>query len=217
MTKNGVEFQIGWRDFPLDKNIRGSLSLIYQVQNTWLPNCRGIGKHSTKSKRQSNFNQWLTRETLGMRRMSRHKYVTNSLVLTFIHTFMKNLGEHGSIKNPCFVPPNPRCEFPVSSDHESIKTARLSIRQDLQDRWVTNLYEDRKFFFLIALLSELNKFESRKWEMNCYLLLSLIDKARSKYKNYIWVSMWWKNKPSGEESICLTYKLGCTTKQTRST
>ena len=34
MTKNGVEFLIGCRDFPLDKMIRGSLSLIYQVQNT---------------------------------------------------------------------------------------------------------------------------------------------------------------------------------------
>ena len=35
MTKNGVEFQIGCREFfLLTKMIRGSLSLIYQVQNT---------------------------------------------------------------------------------------------------------------------------------------------------------------------------------------
>ena len=40
----------------------------------------------------------------------------------------------------------------MSSSHESIKAARLSIRQDLQDRWVTNLNEDRKSFFLIASL-----------------------------------------------------------------
>ena len=40
----------------------------------------------------------------------------------------------------------------MSSSHESIKDTRLSIRQDLQDRWVTNLNEDRKSFFLIASL-----------------------------------------------------------------
>ena len=40
----------------------------------------------------------------------------------------------------------------MSSSHESIKSARLSIRQDLEDRWVTNLNEDRKRFFLIASL-----------------------------------------------------------------
>jgi hypothetical protein len=32
----------------------------------------------------------------------------------------------------------------VSSVHESIEVARMSIRQDLEDRWVTNLNEDRK-------------------------------------------------------------------------
>ncbi len=83
------------------------------------------------------------------------KYVTSSLVLSFIHTCMKSLTEHGSINdtgNSRVCSANPRCEFPVSSAHESIKVARLSIRQDLQDRWVTNLNEDRKFFFLIASL-----------------------------------------------------------------
>jgi hypothetical protein len=56
------------------------------------------------------------------------------------------------MKQTWFGPANPRCEFPVSSSHESIKVVRLSIRQDLQDRWVTNLNEDRKSFFLIASL-----------------------------------------------------------------
>ena len=65
---------------------------------------------------------------------------------------MKSLAEHGSIKQPWFGPANPRREFPVSSAHESIKAGRSSIRQDLQDRWVTNLNEDRKRFFLIASL-----------------------------------------------------------------
>jgi hypothetical protein len=78
--------------------------------------------------------------------------VTSSLVLSFIHTCMKSLVEDGSIKQPWFVSANPRREFPVALDHESIKVARLNIRQDLQDRWVTNLNEDRKSFFLIASL-----------------------------------------------------------------
>ncbi len=87
-----------------------------------------------------------------MRRILRHKYVTSSLVLSFIHTCMKSLGEHGSIKQSWFGPANPWHEFPVSSVHESIKTARLSIRQDLQDSCVTNLHEDMKSFFFIASL-----------------------------------------------------------------
>ncbi len=55
MTKNGVEFQIGWRDFPLDKddtwepitNLPGSEHMIAEFQR----------KNSTKSKRRNNFNQ----------------------------------------------------------------------------------------------------------------------------------------------------------------
>ncbi len=85
--------------FLLTKMIRGNISLIHQVQNT----------------------------TLGMRRIPRHKYVTISLVLSFIHTCMKSLEEHGSIKQSWFGLTNPWREFPVSSVHESIKTARLSI------------------------------------------------------------------------------------------
>ncbi len=57
MTKNGVEFLIGWCDFPLDKddrwepitNLPGSEHMIDEFQD--------IGKNSTKSKRQNNFNQ----------------------------------------------------------------------------------------------------------------------------------------------------------------
>jgi hypothetical protein len=57
--------------------------------------------------------------------------VTSSLVLTFIHTCMKSLPEHGSIKQPWFCPANPRREFPVSSAHESIKAARGSTCMDV--------------------------------------------------------------------------------------
>ena len=94
----------------------------------------------------------LTTITAVVKQAEGDKYVTSSLVLPFNHTCMKSLAEHGTMKQPWFGPANPRREFPVSSAHESIKVARLSIRQDLEDRWVTNLNEDRKSFFLIASL-----------------------------------------------------------------
>ena len=36
--------------------------------------------------------------------------------------------------------------------HQSINPSSLSIREDQEDRWVTNLNEGRKSFFLIASL-----------------------------------------------------------------
>ena len=53
---------------------------------------------------------------------------------------------------PWFGKGNARSEFPVSSVHESIKSARKSVREDLELRWVTNLSEERKRFYLIATL-----------------------------------------------------------------
>jgi len=40
----------------------------------------------------------------------------------------------------------------VSSAHESIKSARKRVREDLELRWVTNLSEERKRFYLIGTL-----------------------------------------------------------------
>ena len=61
------------------------------------------------------------------------KYVASSLVLTFIHTFMKNLGEHGSIKNPCFVPPNPRCDERLQpKDDESTCLTYTGLIEELE-------------------------------------------------------------------------------------
>jgi hypothetical protein len=80
-----------------------------------------------------------------------NKYVTSSLVLSFIYTCMKSLAEDGSIKHPWFGPGNPCREFTVSSAHESIKTVRIRIRQDLEDRWLTNLREDRKRFLFYCI------------------------------------------------------------------
>jgi hypothetical protein len=64
----------------------------------------------------------LTTITSVVKQTEGDKYVTRSLVLSFIHTCMKRLA----------------------------KTVRLSINQDLEDRWVTNLNEDRKRFFRIV-------------------------------------------------------------------
>ena len=78
--------------------------------------------------------------------------MTNSLVLSFINTCIKSLVGDGSIKQPWFGKGNARSEFPVSSTHESIKSARKVVREDLELRWVTNLSEERKRFYLIATL-----------------------------------------------------------------
>ena len=44
-----------------------------------------------------------------------------------------------------------RSEFPVSSPHESIKEKHINkYREDIEVRWVTNLSEDRKGFYLIT-------------------------------------------------------------------
>jgi hypothetical protein len=78
--------------------------------------------------------------------------VTGSLVLSFIITYIKIFGGDGSSKQPCLGKGNARSKFLVSSAHESIKSARKSVREDLDLRWVTNLTEERKRFSLIATL-----------------------------------------------------------------
>ena len=39
--------------------------------------------------------------------------------------------------------------FPVSSVHACVQSVRQNIREDMEDRWVTNLSEDRKRFFCV--------------------------------------------------------------------
>jgi hypothetical protein len=58
----------------------------------------------------------------------------------------------GGMKHPWVDKGNSRSEFPVTSVHESIKSARKSVREDLELRRVTNLSEERKRFYLIATL-----------------------------------------------------------------
>jgi hypothetical protein len=43
-------------------------------------------------------------------------------------------------------------EFPVSSAHACVQSVRKNIREDMEDRWVTNLSEDRKRFYLVSSL-----------------------------------------------------------------
>ncbi len=43
-------------------------------------------------------------------------------------------------------------EFPVSSVHDCVQSVRQNIREDMEDRWVTNLSDDRKRFYLVSSL-----------------------------------------------------------------
>jgi hypothetical protein len=43
-------------------------------------------------------------------------------------------------------------EFPVSSEHVCVQYVHKNIREDMEDRWVTNLSEDRKRFYLVSSL-----------------------------------------------------------------
>ncbi len=51
-------------------------------------------------------------------------YVTSSLVLAFIHTYMKSLAEDGSIKQTLFGPGNPRREFSVTVCHQPMNPSK---------------------------------------------------------------------------------------------
>jgi hypothetical protein len=49
-------------------------------------------------------------------------------------------------------------EFPVSSVHTCVQSVRKNIREDMEDRRVTNLSEDKKRFYLVSsLLDPLTK------------------------------------------------------------
>jgi hypothetical protein len=72
------------------------------------------------------------------------KYPTNSLVLSFMTSCMRSLSEDAPIKQTWLGTGNVRREFPVSSAHVCVQYVRQNIREDMVDRWVTNLNEDRK-------------------------------------------------------------------------
>ena len=70
--------------------------------------------------------------------------------------------------------------------HESIKSARKSVRDDLELRWVTNLSEERKRFYLIATLLDPrtkllsfcdNKYFPSSWKDEGHVFLSMEFKS----------------------------------------
>jgi hypothetical protein len=80
------------------------------------------------------------------------KYPTTSLVLSFMNSCMRSLSEDHPIKQTLFDTANVYREFPVSSVHVCVQSVRKNIREDMEDRWVTNLSENRKRFYLVSSL-----------------------------------------------------------------
>jgi hypothetical protein len=83
------------------------------------------------------------------------KYSTSSLVLSFMNSCMRSLSEDDPIKQTWMGTGNVHREFPVSSAHACVQSVRKNIREDMEDRWVTNLSEDRKRFYLVSSLLDL--------------------------------------------------------------
>jgi len=79
------------------------------------------------------------------------KYYTSSFVLPFMNSCMRSLSEDAPIKWT-WLGTDVRREFPVSSAHACVQSVRKNIREDMEDRWVTNLSEDRKRFYLVSSL-----------------------------------------------------------------
>ncbi len=69
-----------------------------------------------------------------------------------MNSCMRSLSEDAPIKQTWLDTGNVRREFPVSSTHTCVQSVRKNIREDIQDRWVTNLSEDRKRFYLVSSL-----------------------------------------------------------------
>jgi hypothetical protein len=65
---------------------------------------------------------------------------------------MRSLSEDALIKQTWLVTGNVCREFPVSSAQYCVQYVRQNIREDMEDRWVTNLNEDRKRFYLVSSL-----------------------------------------------------------------
>ncbi len=77
------------------------------------------------------------------------KYPTSNLFLLFMNSCMRSLSEDAPIKQTWLGTGNVHREFPVSSVHVCVQSVLQNIREDMEDRWVTNLSEDRKRFYLV--------------------------------------------------------------------
>jgi len=69
-----------------------------------------------------------------------------------MNSCMRSLSEDAPIKQTWLGTANVCREFPVSSAHACVQSVRKNIREDMEDRWVTNLSEDRKRFYLVSSL-----------------------------------------------------------------
>ena len=94
----------------------------------------------------------MLRATISRWELTTDKYPTSSLVLTFMNSCMRSLSEDAPIKQTWLTPANVHREFPVSSVHVCVQSVRKNIREDMEDRWVTTLSEDRKRFYLVSSL-----------------------------------------------------------------
>ena len=69
-----------------------------------------------------------------------------------MNSCMRSLSEDAPIKQTWLGTANVHRQFPVSSVHACVQSVRKNIREDMEHRWVTNLSEDRKRFYLVSSL-----------------------------------------------------------------
>ena len=65
---------------------------------------------------------------------------------------MRRVSEDARIKQVWLGTGNVLREFPMSSAHACVQSVRKNIREDMEDRWVTNLSEGRQRFYLVSSL-----------------------------------------------------------------
>jgi hypothetical protein len=80
------------------------------------------------------------------------EYPTSSLVLSFMNSGMRSLSEDDPINQTWLGTGNVSREFSVSSVYVCVQYVRQNIREDMEDRWVTNLNEKTRFYLVSSLL-----------------------------------------------------------------
>ncbi len=100
------------------------------------------------------------------------------------HIHEESFREDAPMKKTWLGTGNVRREFPVSLAHACVQYVRQNIREDMEDRWVTNLSEDRKRFYLVSSLLDPrtrmlsfcdNRYFPSSWKDDalCYLSMEL--------------------------------------------
>jgi hypothetical protein len=144
------------------------------------------------------------------------KYPTISLVLSFMNSYMMSLSEDAPINQTWLDTANMLREFSVSSVYVCVQYVLQNIREDMEDRWVTNLSEDRKRFYVVSSLLDPhtkmlsfcdNKYFSSSWKTIPSVITESMDfdvvsvEGETQLQVYIQVQqvpndidplMWWK-------------------------